>query len=107
MIPRMLCQTTNRDLSVEIFGQRHDNPLLVAPVGVQEIFHADKELGLADVAADLDVPFILSTASSSTIEDVAKANRDGTRWFQLYWPQDDDITLSVSSSISFKRTERH
>ena len=39
----------------------------------------------------------MSTASSTSIEDVAKANGDGTRWFQLYWPHErhNDITLSI------------
>lgn len=41
------------------------------------------------------MPYILSTASSHTIEEVAKANGNGPRWFQLYWPQDDDITISL------------
>lgn len=41
------------------------------------------------------IPYILSTASTSSIEEVAKANGDGERWFQLYWPDDNDITLSL------------
>ena len=95
MIPRMLRPTTHRDLQVELFGEVYESPVLIAPVGVQTIFHQDKELGVAEIAADLGVPYILSTASSSSIEDVAKANGDGYRWFQLYWPQDDEITISV------------
>ncbi|KAK5148538.1 hypothetical protein LTR04_000619 [Oleoguttula sp. CCFEE 6159] len=98
MVPRMLRQTTHRDLRVELFGQTYDSPLLVAPVGVQQIFHEDKETGVAEIAADLGVPYILSTASSASIEDVAKANGEhGHRWYQLYWPQDDDITVSLLS----------
>lgn len=44
-----------------------------------------------------NVPFIMSTASSTSIEDVAKANGNGTRWFQLYWPANkhNDITASI------------
>ena len=96
MIPRMLRQTTYRDLQVKLFGETYESPVLVAPVGVQTIFHQDKELGVAEIAAEIGVPYILSTASSSSIEDVAKASGNGHRWFQLYWPQDDDITISVS-----------
>ncbi len=96
MIPRMLRPTTYRDLQIELFGDTYDSPLLIAPVGVQAIFHQDKELGVAEIAAELGLPYILSTASSTSIEDVAKANGDGHRWFQLYWPQDDNITISVS-----------
>ena len=98
MIPRMLRNTTHRDLKTELFGHKLDSPLLFAPIGVQSIFHLDKEAGVAEVAREIGVPYVLSTASSTPIEDVAKANADGVRWFQLYWPQDDDITISVSPS---------
>jgi lactate 2-monooxygenase len=67
----------------------------MAPIGVQSIFHEDKETGLAEVCAEIDVPYILSTASTSSIEDVAAASGKGPRWFQLYWPQDDDVTQSL------------
>ncbi len=95
----MLRPTTHRDLRIEIFGEVYDSPLFVAPVGVQTIFHHDKELGVAEIAAELGVPYILSTASSSSIEDVAKVSGDAHRWFQLYWPQDDRITLSVCQTV--------
>lgn len=95
MIPRMLRPTTHRDLRTELFGHKLESPLLIAPIGVQTIFHHDKEIGVAEVANEIGVPYILSTASSSSIEDVANANGDGVRWYQLYWPQDDKITISV------------
>jgi len=68
----------------------------MAPVGVQSIFHSDKETGLAEVCGELGVPFILSTASTSTIEEVAAAST-GPRWYQLYWPKDHNITKSLLS----------
>lgn len=95
MIPRMLRPTTHRDLHVELFGEKFESPVLVAPVGVQTIFHEDKETGVAQVAAEIGVGFVLSTASSASIEEVAEASGAGKRWFQLYWPQDDEITVSV------------
>ncbi|KAL8723124.1 MAG: hypothetical protein Q9225_000528 [Loekoesia sp. 1 TL-2023] len=95
IIPRMLRPTTHRDLRVELFSQTFESPLLIAPVGVQTIFHHDKELGVAEIAREIGLPYILSTASSSSIEEVAEANGDGTRWYQLYWPQDDEITKSL------------
>lgn len=95
----MLRDTTHRDLRTELFGHKLESPVMIAPVGVQTIFHRDKELGVAEVAAEIGVPYILSTAASSSIEDVAKASGDGVRWFQLYWPQDDQITKSVSRPV--------
>ncbi|KAK3169044.1 hypothetical protein OEA41_005492 [Lepraria neglecta] len=73
----MLRDTTHRDLRTELFGHKLESPLLIAPIGVQTIFHHDKEDGVAGVAAEIGVPYILSTASSSSIENVAKANGDG------------------------------
>ena len=106
MIPRMLRSTTHRDLKTELFGHHLESPLLIAPIGVQSIFHLDKEAGVAEVATEIGVPYILSTASSTPIEDVAKASADGVRWFQLYWPQDDEITISVSpSSLPSRRLD--
>ncbi|KAL4917722.1 FMN-dependent dehydrogenase [Aspergillus aurantiobrunneus] len=95
LIPKMLRKMDKQDLSVNIFGQNYPTPLFMAPIGVQGLFHPDKETGLAEVCAEVGVPYTLSTASTSSIEDVAKANGDGKRWFQLYWPGDDDITLSL------------
>ena len=40
--------------------------------------------------------YILSSASSTSIEDVAKANEDGTRWYQLYWPHNKDEAITIS-----------
>ncbi|OCL03974.1 FMN-dependent alpha-hydroxy acid dehydrogenase [Glonium stellatum] len=96
-IPRMLRPTTHRDIRTTIFGVTYDSPLLIAPIGVQTIFHEDRELGVAEIAAELGMPYIMSTAASSSIEEVAQASGDGPRWFQLYWPQEDEITLSILS----------
>ncbi|KAL1979716.1 hypothetical protein VTN96DRAFT_5260 [Rasamsonia emersonii] len=95
LIPRMMKPIGEPDISVTLFGQKYPTPLLMAPVGVQSLFHDDKETGLAEVCAEVGVPYILSTASSSSIEDVAAASGNGKRWYQLYWPQDDDVTLSL------------
>lgn len=68
----------------------------MAPVGVQSAYHQDKETGLAAACAALSVPFTISTASTSTIEEIAAAvGPEAPRWFQLYWPRDDDITASL------------
>ena len=83
------------DLRTELFGQKLKSPLLFAPIGVQGIFHPDRETGVAEQAAEIGVPYILSTAATSTMEEVAEANGDGVRWFQLYWPHVDEITISL------------
>jgi lactate 2-monooxygenase len=50
---------------------------------------------LARGCSQLGIPFVLSTASTSSIEEVARASGKGPRWYQLYWPTDDDITISL------------
>jgi len=88
-------QMDHQSISVNLFGQKYKTPIIVGPVGVQGLFHNDKETGVAQVCAELGIPYTLSTASSSSIEDVAAANQDGHRWFQLYWVHDEEILLSL------------
>ncbi|ORY18702.1 FMN-dependent dehydrogenase [Clohesyomyces aquaticus] len=97
--PWMLVNTTRRDLSVELFGTRYNSPLLVAPIGVQEIAHPDGEEATARASAATKIPMILSTAATRSIEQVAKANGEGDRWYQLYWPkpQVEEFTVSLLS----------
>lgn len=90
----MVKQLTNL-LAMLLIMKTLESPVLMAPVGVQSIFHEDKETGLAQVCSEIGVPYVLSTASSSSIEEVAKANGNGPRWYQLYWPQDEEITESL------------
>ena len=94
----MLPSSLHPDLAVELFDEKHDAPVLLAPVGVLTIMHRDGESGAAAAAGELGLGFTLSSASSTGIEDVAAANGDGgRRWYQLYWPGDRDITVSLLS----------
>ena len=98
IVPRMLCDVSQRDLSVELFGVQLPAPVILGPVGVQGILHAEGELASARAAASLGLPFALSTASSRTIEEVAQAvdsAGNGLRWFQLYWGKNPDLTASM------------
>ncbi|MFB9908241.1 lactate 2-monooxygenase [Allokutzneria oryzae] len=95
IVPRMLTDATERDVSTTVLGTELAAPVLLAPIGVQSIVHPDGELATARAAAELGIPMILSTASSHTIEEVAEASGDGERWYQLYWPNSDDVTVSV------------
>src|SRR5690348_6620242 len=70
IVPRMLRDTTHRDLGTTVLGTDMPAPVLVAPVGVQAILHPDGELATARAASALGLPFVLSTASSRTIEEV-------------------------------------
>ncbi|KAJ3551120.1 hypothetical protein NM688_g4918 [Phlebia brevispora] len=95
ILPRMLRDATVRNLDTTLFGVKYKSPLIVAPVGVQGIMHEDAEIATATAAGKVGVPYVMSTAATRSLEDVAEANGSGTRWYQLYWPVDDDITLSL------------
>jgi isopentenyl diphosphate isomerase/L-lactate dehydrogenase-like FMN-dependent dehydrogenase len=95
IVPRMLRDVTQRTLSRTILGTAMPAPILLAPVGIQSIVHSDGELATARAAAALGVPIVLSTASSHNLEDVAQASGAGPRWFQLYWPNDDEVCASL------------
>jgi lactate 2-monooxygenase len=93
--PRMLAGNAKRDLSVEVLGTSSPAPFLLAPIGVLSIAHPDGELAVARAAATMDVPMILSSAASHSLEDVALALGDAPRWFQLYWVNDREVALSL------------
>src|SRR5256886_8015015 len=95
LVPRMLTRSAQRYLETSVLGTRMPAPVLVGPVGVQSIVHPDGELATARASAELGLTMVLSTMSSYSIEDVAQANGTGSRWFQLYWPNDDDLTVSL------------
>jgi lactate 2-monooxygenase len=94
IVPRMLRDVSLRDLSCSLLGTAMPAPLMLAPVGVQSIVHADAELASARAATAQGVPFILSTASSHSIEQVAEAMGEASRWYQLYWPRERDLAAS-------------
>ncbi len=88
LVPRMLRDVAERDLSTTVLGTEMPAPLLLAPIGVQKIVHEDGERATARAAGALGVPMIASTASHFTLEEIAEAGGDSPRWFQLYWTAD-------------------
>ncbi|KAF5360733.1 hypothetical protein D9756_005106 [Leucocoprinus leucothites] len=97
IIPRMLVESTFRDIRVNLFGKTSSAPLVIAPIGVQSLFHPEGEIASAKAAQALGIPYIMSSGSSRTTEEVAVANGGGERWYQLYWPVPGtkEITESV------------
>ncbi len=99
LVPRMLRDVARRDLGVDLLGHRLPAPVVLAPIGVLGILHAEGELAPARAAAAESVPFVLSTVSSVTMEQVAAA-MDGVRagaprWFQLYPARSRDVMASL------------
>jgi L-lactate dehydrogenase (cytochrome) len=94
IVPRMLRDVAERDLSTTVLGTPMPAPLLLAPIGVQKVVHSDGELATARAAASLGLPMIASTASYFTLEQISEANGDAPRWFQLYWANDRALVES-------------
>jgi L-lactate dehydrogenase (cytochrome) len=94
IVPRMLRDVAARDLRTAVLGIELPAPLLLAPIGVQSIVHPEAELATGCAAAERGLPFILSTAASHSIEQVAEAVGEAARWYQLYWPRDRDLASS-------------
>jgi lactate 2-monooxygenase len=95
IVPRMFCDISKRDLSVELFDKKLSYPILCAPVGVQSIVHPNGELASARAAAAMEVPFISSTASTYSLEKISDEMGNSDKWFQLYWSSDPEIAASM------------
>ncbi|HKO37196.1 MAG TPA: alpha-hydroxy-acid oxidizing protein [Solirubrobacterales bacterium] len=95
IVPRMLRDVSGRNLSTTVLGTTMPAPLLLAPIGVQQVVHPDGELATARAAAAVGVPMIASTASHFSLEEIAEAGGDAPRWFQLYWPNDPELARSM------------
>jgi (S)-mandelate dehydrogenase len=83
LVPRILPGVASIDLSADLFGERLGLPLIVGPTGLNGIFWPRADVLLARAAGAAGAAFTLSTASNSSLEDVAAAG-PGVRWFQLY-----------------------
>jgi isopentenyl diphosphate isomerase/L-lactate dehydrogenase-like FMN-dependent dehydrogenase len=94
LVPRMLRDVSQRDLSVEVLGTAMPAPVALAPIGVQSIVHPDGELAVARAAAAVGLTMTLSTVSSHVLEEVAAAG-SAPKWFQLYWPNDPELAASL------------
>lgn len=93
--PRPLRDVSSRDLSIDFLGARRPTPLVLAPLGVMELAHADADIAVARAAASVGVPYALSNQASVTMEQVADAAPAASRMFQLYWSASDELNASL------------
>ncbi|XP_060658213.1 uncharacterized protein LOC132792763 [Drosophila nasuta] len=90
--PRFLRDVSHLDVSCEILGQQLQWPLGIAPSAMQKLAHPDGEIGMARAAGKAGSIYILSTLSTTSLEDLAKAAPDTCKWFQLYIYKDRHVT---------------
>jgi len=91
---RVLRDISQRDLSATVLKQRISMPILVAPTAFQRMAHPDGEVATARAAGKAGTIMILSTLSTSSIEDVMEA-AIGPVWFQLYVYKDRGTTAAL------------
>ena len=94
-VPRTLRDVGSRALSTTLFGRTLPAPLLLAPIGVQDLAHPEGDLATARGAASRGVPMIFSNQASVDMETCAAAMGDAPRWFQLYWTRSDALARSL------------
>jgi lactate 2-monooxygenase len=94
IVPRVLTDVSERDLRTTVLDVEMPAPLMLAPVGVMSIVNEQAERAVARAARALGLPMVLSNAASTTMEDVADELGDSPRWFQLYWPNDNELAAS-------------
>lgn len=99
MIPRMLVDTSERDMSVELLGMRLPSPVFMAPIGVNGLATPDGhgDIAAARAAAQAEVLFTASTLANDTMEDVLLHAKNTPAFFQLYTPRNRAVAESLVS----------
>ena len=97
MVPRMMVDSTERDLSIELFGHTYPTPLFMAPIGLNGEASQDRngDMAAARASAQTGVPFCASTLANDPLEDVKQACGDTPAFFQLYTPKHTGLAESL------------
>ncbi|CAD7088335.1 unnamed protein product [Hermetia illucens] len=95
ILPRFLRDVGGVNTACSILGCKLSTPIGVAPTAMQRVIHDDGEIGNARAAGKVGGIFILSTVSTTSLEEVAKAAPNTSKWFQLYIYKDRSLTESL------------
>jgi len=97
MVPRMMVDCTERDLSINLFGMDLPTPLFMAPIGLNGEATQDRhgDIAAARASAASGVPFCVSTLGNDPLEDVFAATGDTPAMFQLYTPRNRELAESL------------
>jgi len=88
--PQYLKTVNGLDMSVDLFGHRYDAPFGISPIGLQGLMWPNAPEILAKAALKHNIPYVLSTVSTSSIERIAEVS-EGKAWFQLYHPTENRL----------------
>ena len=95
ILPRMLKDVSERDLSIQLFNRQLPTPFLLAPIGVLEMAHPKADKAVAAAAATRQIPMIFSNQASVPMETTSGIMGESPRWFQLYWSKSDALVQSL------------
>ncbi|SAL46792.1 FMN-dependent dehydrogenase [Caballeronia udeis] len=98
--PRVLTDVSRCSSAMHFFGREAAAPLIVGPTGLNGLFWPRADELLAQAASRANLPFVLSTASTSLLEDVRAAAPQGDLWMQLYVQQDRGIAEDLMRRAS-------
>ncbi|REE02004.1 alpha-hydroxy acid oxidase [Marinoscillum furvescens] len=90
LVPQYLSKHTHSDMATELFGHVYDAPFGIAPVGLQGLMWPKAPEILAKASLEHNVPFILSTVTTMSIEKASELT-EGRAWFQLYHPAENRL----------------
>ena len=93
--PRMLEDVSGFDLSAEFFGAPVAAPIFLSPMGVMGLAHRDADLAVAEGAAALDLPVVISNQASHPMERIVERLGDTPHAFQLYWSREEALVRSL------------
>lgn len=98
-LPRPMGGSLNRDLSIDLFGTRLSLPVIIGPTGFAGLFWPHGELAAANAAHAAGTAYVMSHASTVTIEGLAREAK-GQKWFQNFIYKDRGLTRSFSERAS-------
>lgn len=90
LLPYYLNKHKSSNMQTELFGETYDAPFGIAPIGLQGLIWPNSTEILAKAAFEHNIPFILSTVTTGSIEKVAEIT-EGKAWFQLYHPSENSL----------------
>lgn len=98
LTPRYLRDVTHTDLRAQLFGHDYALPFGVAPVGIGNMMWAGAETALAAAAQRANIPYILSTFSTTDLDGIAATAPD-VCWFQLYVPKQAAVAEDLLARV--------
>jgi (S)-mandelate dehydrogenase len=91
LLPRYLVDVSVRNQSATLFGHTYSSPFGISPTGGAGLYRRNGDLMLAEVAAEANIPYIMSGGSNASMEEAVRIAPNNT-WFQLYAAKDRDLT---------------